>query len=67
MVVCFSRFAKLSDGRAGMCTQAPVGQREINANKNPEFLVSPPGQLLVPACTDDRSGDFAFLCYYCNR
>jgi hypothetical protein len=44
-----------------------VGQREINANKNPEFLVSSPGQLLVCACTYDRCGDFAFLCYHFNR
>ena len=66
-MICFGRFAELSDGRAGMCIQTPVGQGGINANKNPEFLVSHQGQLLVCACTDDRCGEFAFLCYYCNR
>ena len=67
IVIYCGRLAGLSSG-ACLSTSAVTGlQKGINANKNPEFLVSPPGQLLVGARTYDRSGDFSLLHYHSNR
>jgi len=44
-----------------------VGQRGINANKNPEYLASSPGKFLVCAHTYDWGGDFYFFHHHCTR
>ena len=65
-VVCSGRIAELP-ARVPVCTFGGSVRKGTNANKNPEFLVSPPGKLLVFARIYGRLGDFSLLYHHRNR